>query len=61
MEGGVGGVLIYTWSTLGVHVLMVSPRGVYRTSREREVGCASTTMSHTEVRYRYHERDEQAT
>ena len=38
MEGGVGGVLIYTSSTLGVHFLMVSPRGVYRTSREREVG-----------------------
>ena len=38
MEGEVGGVLIYTSSTLGVHFLMVSPRGVYRTSREREVG-----------------------
>jgi hypothetical protein len=28
---------------------MVSPRGVYRTSKEREVGCASTTTSHTQV------------
>ena len=25
-----------------------SPRGVYRTSKEREAGCASTTTSHTE-------------
>ena len=31
-------VLIYTSLTLGVHFLMVSPMGVYRTSREREVG-----------------------
>ena len=38
VEGGVGGVLIYTSSTLGVYFMMVSPRGVYRTSREREVG-----------------------
>ena len=37
-EGGVGGVLIYTSWTLGVHFLMVSPRGVYCRSREREVG-----------------------
>ena len=38
VEGGVGGVLIYTSSMLSVHFLMVSPRGVYHTSREREVG-----------------------
>ena len=25
-----------------------SPRGVYRTSKEREAGCASRTTSHTE-------------
>jgi len=49
MEGGVGRVLIYTSSTPGVHFLMVSPGGVYGTSKEREVGCASTTTSHTEV------------
>jgi len=47
--GGVGGVLIYTASMLGVHFRTVSPGGVYRTSKEREVGCASTTTSHTEV------------
>jgi hypothetical protein len=34
-EGGAGGVLIYASSTRGVHFLMVSPRGVYRTGRER--------------------------
>ena len=49
VAGGVGGVLIYTSSMLGVHFLTVSPRGVYRTSKEREVGCASTPTSHTEV------------
>ena len=38
VEGGVGGVLIYTSSKLDVHFLMASPRGVHRTSREREVG-----------------------
>jgi len=47
--GGVGGVLIYTSSMPGVHFLTVSPGGVYRTSKKREVGCASTTTSHTEV------------
>jgi len=49
VEGGVDGVLIYTSSIQGVHFLMVSPGGVYRTSKEGEVGCASTSMSHTEV------------
>jgi len=49
VEGGVGGVLIYTTLMPGVHFLMVSPGGVYRTSKERDVGCASTTTSHTEV------------
>jgi len=49
VEGGVGGVLIYTLSIPGVHFLTVSPRGVYRTCKEREVGRASTTTSHTEV------------
>jgi len=47
--GGVGGVLIYTSSMPGVPLLMISPGGVYRTSKEREVGCANTTTSHTEV------------
>jgi len=49
VEGGVGGVLIYILSMPGVHFLMVSPGGVYHTSKEREVGCASTTTSYTEV------------
>jgi len=49
VEGGVGGVLIYTLSIPGVHFLTDCPGGVYRTSKEREVGCASTTTSHTEV------------
>jgi len=49
VEGGVGGVLIYTSLMPGVHFLTVSPGGVYRTSKEPEVGCASTTTSHTEV------------
>jgi len=49
VEGGVGGVLKYTSSMPGVHFLSVSPGGVYRTSKEREVGCASKTTSHTEV------------
>jgi len=49
MEGGVGGVLIYTLSIPGVHFLMVSPGGVYCMSKERGVGCVSTTPSHTEV------------
>jgi len=49
VEEGVGGVLIYTLSMPGVHFLTVSPRGVYGTSKEREVGCASTTTLHTEV------------
>jgi len=48
VEGGVGGVLLYTSLMPGVHFLTVSPGGVYRTSKEREVGCASTTTSHTE-------------
>jgi len=48
-EEGVGGVLIYTSSMPGVHFLTVSPGGVYCISKEREVGCASTTTSHTEV------------
>jgi len=46
---GVGGVLIYKSPMLGVHFLMVSLGGVYRMSNEREVGCASGTMSHPEV------------
>jgi len=49
VEGGVGGVLIYTSSMPGLHFLMVSPAGVYSTSKEGEVGCASSTRSHTEV------------
>jgi len=49
VEGGVGGVVIYTSSMPGVHFLTVSPGGVYRTSKEPEVECASTTTSHTEV------------
>jgi len=49
VEGGVGGALIYTSSMPGVPFLTVSPGGVYRTSKEHEVGCASTTTSHTEV------------
>jgi len=49
VEGVVGGVLIYTWSMPGVYFLTVSPGGVYSSSKAREVGCASTTMSHTEV------------
>ena len=49
VEGGVGGVLIYTSSMPGVHFVTVSPGGVYGTSKEREVGCASRTTSHTEV------------
>jgi len=49
VEGGVGGVLIYTSSMPGVPFLTVSPGGVYCTSNERQVGCASTTTSHTEV------------
>jgi len=49
VEGGVGGVLKYTSSMPGVHFLTVTPRGVYLTSKEREVGSASTTTSHTEV------------
>jgi len=39
VEGGVGGVRIYTSSMPGVHFLTVSPGGVYRTSKEREVEC----------------------
>jgi len=49
VEGGVGGVLIYPSSMPSVHFLTASPGGVYRTSKEREVGCPSTTSSHTEV------------
>jgi len=49
VKGGVEGVLIYNSSMPGVHFVTVSPGGVYRTSKEREVGCASTTTSHTEV------------
>jgi len=49
VEGGVGGVLIYTSSMSGVHFLTVSSRGVYRTSKECAVGCVSTTTSHTKV------------
>jgi len=49
VEGGVRGVHIYTRSIPGVHFLTVSPGGVYRTSKEREVGCVGTTTSHTEV------------
>jgi len=39
VEGGVGGVLIYTLSMPGVHFLTVIPGGVYCTSKDREVGC----------------------
>jgi len=49
VEGGVGRVLIYTSSMPGVHFLRVSPGGVSCTSKERDVGCACTTTSHTEV------------
>jgi len=49
VEGGVGGVHIYTLSMPVVHFLTVSHGGVYRTSKEREVGCGSTTTSHTQV------------
>jgi len=48
-EGGVGRALIYISSMPGVPFLTVSPGGVYRTSKERRVGCASTTTLHTEV------------
>jgi len=49
VEGGVGGVLRYISLMPGVDFLMVSPGGVYPTSKERKVGCVSTTTSHTEV------------
>jgi len=49
VEGGVDGVLLYISLTPGVHLLMVSPGGVYRTSKELEVGCATTTTLYTEV------------
>jgi len=49
VEEGVPRVLIYTSSMLGVHLLPVSPEGVYRTRKEREVGCARTTTLHTVV------------
>jgi len=49
VEGGVGGVRIYTSSMPGVHFLMVSPGGVYRLSKECKAGCASTTTSLSEV------------
>jgi len=49
VEGGLGGGLTYTSSIPGGHFLTVSPGGVYRTSKERDVGCTSTIMSHTEV------------
>jgi len=49
VEGGLGGVLIYTSSMPGVHFLTVSPGRAYPTSKEREAGCASTTRSYTEV------------
>ena len=49
VEGVVGGVLIYPSSMLCVHFLTVSPGGVYHTSKECEVGCASTTTWHTKV------------
>jgi len=49
VEGGVAGVLIYTSSIPGLHFLTVSPGGVYCTSKEPEVECASTTTSHSEV------------
>jgi len=45
----VGGVRIYTSSMPGVPFVTVSLAGVYCTSKEREVGCASTTTSHTQV------------
>ena len=50
VDGGVGGVLIiYILLIPGVHFVTVSPRGVYPVSKERKVGCASTTTSYTEV------------
>jgi len=49
VEGGLGGVLIYTSSMPGVHLQTVSHGGVYRTAQQRPAGCASTTTSHTEV------------
>jgi len=49
VERVIGGVLIYTSSIPDVHFLTVSPGGVYLTSKEREVECASTTTSNTEV------------
>jgi len=49
VEGGVGGVRIYTSSMRGVHFGTVSPRGVYRTRKEREVESARTTTLDTEV------------
>jgi len=50
VEGGVGGVLIYILSMEDVPFLMVSPGGVYHRNKEREIGCASMTLSHTEVK-----------
>jgi len=49
VEGGVGGVQILISSKPGVHFLMFSPGGVYCTSKELEVGSASSTTLHTEV------------
>jgi len=49
VERGVGGVVLYISSMPGVHFLMVSPGGVYCTSKAREVECASRTTLHTEV------------
>jgi len=49
VEGGVGGVLIYTLSMPSVHFLTVSPGGVYCTSKELEIWCVTKTTLHTEV------------
>jgi len=49
VEGGVGGVVIYTSSMPGVPFLTVCPGVVYLTSKEREAAFASTTTLHTEV------------
>ena len=46
MEEGVGGVLIDTSSTLGVHFLIVSPRGGVLYEQGRRGRRASTTTSH---------------
>ena len=49
VEGDVGEVHLYNLSMPGVYSLGVSRVAVYCTSKERQVGCASRTTSHTEV------------